>query len=362
MGINKIIILGLLLVIKLGGHSQNLVNNPSFEEYKKAPKKISQIENALYWIKPTRGTSDYFTKESSKIEPRIGVPKNKNGYQEPKSGSSYVGLLAQLGTTDGGEYIQTVLKSSLKASTKYCVKFYISLSDKSPMGSKSIGMFISKEVIKSKESGALPFKPQIETRSEEILSDKENWREVCGIYTAEGGEKALIIGTFLKEYNKIKTSNSAYYYIDDVSVIEVNNENKCDCKEEKKDSVLIKQFVSELNKPIILENIIFEFGKSELKESSFVELDQLVNELQENPSYKIRLSGHTDNIGREEDNLQLSHARAKAIADYLIDKEIDPTRIAYKGYGSKNPIADNETEEGREINRRVEFILSADEK
>ena len=145
--------------------------------------------------------------------------------------------------------------------------------------------------------------------------------------------------------------NEAYYYLDDVLVERV-----------KKDTVQTKQFASELNKPIILKNITFEFGKSQLRESSFAELNNLATELKANPTYQINLSGHTDNIGQEEDNLKLSQARAKAVAEYLTSKGIAPTRITYKGYGSKQPITTNETEQGREQNRRVEFILTQDEK
>ncbi|MCZ8284070.1 MAG: OmpA family protein, partial [Bacteroidia bacterium] len=67
--------------------------------------------------------------------------------------------------------------------------------------------------------------------------------------------------------------------------------------------------------------------------------------------------GHTDNLGYETDNQKLSEKRAKVIVDYLISKKISSDRLFYKGYGSKNPIATNETEEGRKQNRRVEFFI-----
>ena len=183
--------------------------------------------------------------------------------------------------------------------------------------------------------------------------------KISGVFVAKGEEKYITIGSFIANKDFILKTNrkefpkekAAYYYIDDVLVERV-----------RKDTIANKQFVSELNKPIILENITFEFGKSELKESSFAELNELAATLKENPTYQITLSGHTDNVGQEEDNLKLSEARAKAVAEYLTSKGIAPTRISYQGYGSRNPITTNETEQGREQNRRVEFILTQDEK
>ena len=92
--------------------------------------------------------------------------------------------------------------------------------------------------------------------------------------------------------------------------------------------------------------------------SSFAELDNLAQYLKENTETIISISGHTDNTGTEEHNLQLSEARAKAVADYLAAKNLDKARISFKGFGSSVPITSNETEEGRKQNRRVDFILN----
>lgn len=108
---------------------------------------------------------------------------------------------------------------------------------------------------------------------------------------------------------------------------------------------------------IVLQNVNFESGKSTLLSSSFSELNALSVYLQENPTKRIEISGHTDNVGNSEKNQQLSEARAKAVRDYLISQGIDSTRIEYRGYGSSKPVASNETEEGRAENRRVEFVM-----
>jgi len=108
----------------------------------------------------------------------------------------------------------------------------------------------------------------------------------------------------------------------------------------------------------VLNNIFFDFNSAELKEESKPELDRLVNFLKKYPKLRITLAGHTDIVGTEEYNQKLSERRAKAVADYLIKKGINPSRINVVGYGSKKPIAPNDTEEGRAKNRRVEVILN----
>ena len=90
---------------------------------------------------------------------------------------------------------------------------------------------------------------------------------------------------------------------------------------------------------------------------SETELDKVVQLLKENPTVKIQISGHTDKIGSDDDNLKLSQNRAKAVINYLTGKGIDSKRLSFKGYGATKPVADNETEEGRAQNRRTELMI-----
>lgn len=108
---------------------------------------------------------------------------------------------------------------------------------------------------------------------------------------------------------------------------------------------------------MVLNNILFDFDKSTLRPESYVELEKLYKFLIENPNLIIEIGGHTDNKGTKEYNLLLSEKRAKAVYDYLISKNINPSRLKYKGYGDTKPIADNTTEEGRQLNRRTEIKI-----
>ncbi|HEX2536472.1 MAG TPA: OmpA family protein [Chitinophagaceae bacterium] len=109
----------------------------------------------------------------------------------------------------------------------------------------------------------------------------------------------------------------------------------------------------ELNASVVLRNIFFDFNKAELKPESQSELDRVVQLLQDNPTVKIQIEGHTDNIGNAADNGKLSESRAKAVVAYLTGKGIGAGRLTFIGYGATKPIADNATEEGRAQNRRT---------
>lgn len=113
----------------------------------------------------------------------------------------------------------------------------------------------------------------------------------------------------------------------------------------------------EVGESFVLRNVFFDFDKSTLKKESEVELNKLVNYLTSNKGIKIEIGGHTDNQGSESYNERLSNDRAKAVYDYLVNKGIDSKRMSYKGYGMSKPVATNDTEEGRALNRRTEFTI-----
>ena len=131
-------------------------------------------------------------------------------------------------------------------------------------------------------------------------------------------------------------------------------------KNKEADSVYKKDIALqavELNAKVILKNIQFQTNAYQLLPISLIELDKLLQILNENPSLKVEISGHTDNIGKAEDNNKLSTNRAKSVVDYLVSKGIIINRLSYKGYGSTKPIAENTTEKGRAQNRRTEFMI-----
>ncbi|MDB5035793.1 MAG: von Willebrand factor type domain protein [Chlorobi bacterium] len=106
-----------------------------------------------------------------------------------------------------------------------------------------------------------------------------------------------------------------------------------------------------------VQNIFFDFGKADLKPESFAEIDRLAALLNEYPRINVEIGAHTDAVGSDRDNQTLSQSRARSVVDYLIRKGIDESRLHAKGYGESVPVASNDNDEGRALNRRVEFKL-----
>ena len=106
---------------------------------------------------------------------------------------------------------------------------------------------------------------------------------------------------------------------------------------------------------IVLNNIFFDTDAYTLKNESEVELNTLVDFMNNNASLEVEIEGHTDNVGAESHNLKLSESRAKAVYDFLVENGISANRMTFKGFGASQPIATNDTDEGRATNRRTAF-------
>jgi len=106
-----------------------------------------------------------------------------------------------------------------------------------------------------------------------------------------------------------------------------------------------------------LDNVHFDFGNASLRPDSFAELNELLSYMQWKKDEKIEIAGHTDNVGNDADNMKLSRQRAESIKQFLVKKGIESTRIIAKGYGASIPVADNNTDEGRQKNRRTEVKI-----
>jgi len=113
----------------------------------------------------------------------------------------------------------------------------------------------------------------------------------------------------------------------------------------------------EVGTTVKINNIHFATNSYELKETSKFILDNFLEFLNENSSIKVEIHGHTDKVGNDQENLVLSKNRAKAVSDYLVEHGIGSTRLSSKGFGEDLPVASNETEEGRALNRRTEFVI-----
>jgi outer membrane protein OmpA-like peptidoglycan-associated protein len=127
-----------------------------------------------------------------------------------------------------------------------------------------------------------------------------------------------------------------------------------DFQEFNKDVALKK---IEIGSTIVLRNIFFDFDKATIRPESANELERLIKLLNDNPTIKIELGSHTDSKGSDDYNMKLSDNRSKSVVDYLIGKGIPAARLTAKGYGETKPMDTNDTDEGRQNNRRTEFKI-----
>ena len=148
-------------------------------------------------------------------------------------------------------------------------------------------------------------------------------------------------------YELEATSDQGYAF--NSTVVDVNKgmDAKLDVKLQK----------LEQNARLTLKDILFETNSSALNEISYKELNRVVKMMKENPTLKIEIAAHTDNVGSDTYNLLLSQKRAQSVLDYLLENNIESDRFAAKGYGESQPKMSNNTEENRAVNRRVELII-----
>lgn len=160
-------------------------------------------------------------------------------------------------------------------------------------------------------------------------------------------------GTFsvsLPEGNKLQLRINATGYFFSADSITVQRTQEY--QEVNADTIFLKPI--EIGSKLVLRNVFFDTGKSNLRPESFPELENLYEVLKMNPTLRIEIGGHTDNTGRRTLNEKLSQARADAVRKYLLERGISPDRLEAKGYADDEPIATNDTPEGRQLNRRVE--------
>ncbi|MCU0391898.1 MAG: OmpA family protein [Thermoflexibacter sp.] len=272
-------------------NAQNLVSNPSFETYEHCltreelskiqfnipSLKLAKVED---WTCPSQtGTADYFhacfdttisDRKQLLHEKSLmwGMPSNNNGFQYARSGKAYAGIyvFATLFKKDGNykEYLSGRLTSPLKKGKTYHVSFWCNLSDKSDIAIHQLGLYFSEKKVVYPDSFSinLPFKPQVINKDKRFLVDKEHWTKVEGKYTAQGGEKYILIGCFSQtnqlEMNYLHEKKSfnfnisydSYYLIDDVCVSEEANA----CDELVQDSLLLPPHIELI--PFTLDKLV----------------------------------------------------------------------------------------------------------
>ncbi len=220
---------------------QNLVPNGSFEDTITCPYHGNTINYSCYnWYTSSNfGTADHFCRCSNKDSiifgyPFSGVPKNFIGSQNAQHGNCYAGIATYVGGITFKEYLSVKLIEPLKTGAKYYISFNISLADSCIYAVKNLGMLFTSSVFNQGSFGVPSFLPQIKFTSPAFYVDKINWTLISDSnYVANGDENYLTIGSFETVPDTISLSfphsfipgigneyKSAYYYVDDVKIIE----------------------------------------------------------------------------------------------------------------------------------------------
>lgn len=355
----------------LFAQNENLIYNGSFEKKVRCPDNFGMFarEQIVFgWDSPSSGTPDYFHSCSEKS----GVPNNWAGYSDAFHGEAYMGIIACMQQLDEKqiayrEYLSARLKSPLDSGKVYYASMQIRLGLACNTASNGLGMFFSEVPLQTVRSSNFPVKPQILQPGDPIITEQEEWVKVCGTFEATGNEAHLLIGNFWSnqdmdyksfDENLIASPNInpiAYYYIDFVEVYEQDSLNTFYC--EGIQATIVKSFDGKIpvQGAVTLNSVNFEHDKSTLLPDSYAELNRLAAALHREANVRISINGHTDNTGNSIYNQELSLARANAVRNYLLERGVSRFILEVNGFGNTMPIADNETEEGRKQNRRVEI-------
>ena len=184
------------------------------------------------------------------------------------------------------------------------------------------------------------------------IIDLETGKTVISAFSEKGNGEFLATLTAGKDY-ALNVSRQGYLFYSD----HFNCKDPADIKNAYMLEVKLEPAIE--GGKVILKNVFFDTNQFTLKPASFTELDKLVRFLSTNTGVQVEISGHTDSTGDKAKNKILSENRAKTVFDYLVSKGIAATRMTFAGYGDSKPVASNETEEGRALNRRTEFTITS---
>lgn len=355
----------------------NLVPNHSFENHGYLPcdrvlTRRYDLFNVDNWGWVNYSSPDVFT---TKNDPKcwshasdINNLKSNFGTILPRTGSTMVGFYTtgKMKNREYHEYLITRLKKPMIPGYKYYVEFWIARCASTSLASNNISAVFLKNPIFNSNLNPIHFQPDI--NQDKVVHDHLNWTKVSGYYIPKDTMNYMLIGNLLPDsLTKVQRSQAyfknfyfmtdTYYYLDDIYVIPPDD------IPDYEDKNLSEFEKLSINEPFVLKDIYFEHDKTELLPKSYIQLNKVIYYMKKYPSVCVEISGHTDNTGTHEYNIQLSKARADAVKKYLVSKGILDSRIISKAYAEKKPVAPNNKPDGsdnptgRKLNRRVEFTI-----
>lgn len=210
--------------------AQNLVPNPSFEQYSSCPVFASQLNLASPWFNPTLGTPEFFH-GCAAVSSWVSVPSQATGgYQPARTGVGYAGIyILRTDIPQMREYIEIELIEPLTEGRCYHFEMFVNQPNDHSLVSDGIGAYLVKGELRLPTASVIPVSPQFSNPLGNLITDTAGWTLVSGNYTAAGGEDHLVIGNFKDDNNTLYQvfnnnvwyTNSAYLLVDDVSLSEI---------------------------------------------------------------------------------------------------------------------------------------------
>ncbi len=298
----------------MGGYDifkTTIINDSTYSDPKNLGYPINSPDNDIYFVMAANNIIGYFT----------SVRPDTKGYTDIYS-VNFIGQSLFLSSEDN--LIASIASPVKESNPEDKVVIVI----KGKIVDKTTGKPIDAEIL--------------------IIDNKTNKVIYRTQANSSNGEYSVTIPVG-KNYGMVINKNGYMFHSENFDLVSQTN-----YKEIKKD-ISISDI--KINSTVTLHNIFFEFASSTIQQYSYPELKRVLYFMKSNPNIKVQISGHTDNIGSKEENQKLSLDRANAVANYLIEKGIDKSRLITIGYGFSEPITSNDTPEGRQENRRVEFKI-----
>ena len=354
----------------------NLLFNGGFEDISKKIKSGGTIELAEGW-KSLDANADLFSKSAK--EENYSVPKNLYGDAQPNSGEAYAGIISwSAKDAEPRTYLQSETRYPLVEGKVYCVKMHLMLGILSKYATNNIGIYISQKPITMEEIAKGEIQPQIIHSQNKIMDEQFEWTAVCGSFIAEGKERYITIGNFAQTSKTLsekmkrprgftgqQTRSTSYYYMDDVSVINMAGLDDCDCEKAPDGNAMQVKYSKnvstekelDVNEAIELTKVYFEDLKSEISPRAMVDVEKVAEMIKTKPELKIQIKGHTDPVEQAKSSGDVSLLRAQTIKEKLVELGVNENKLQVLGMKDFDPATDDSTVTGQAQNRRVVFDI-----
>lgn len=360
----------------------NFVQNSGFENCDiKALKMPGQlVDLCTPWGKPNETSADLFAQGVKGT--KASVPMNDYGSQDPVTGTCYAGFRAySKDPKKPRTYLQTKLTKKLEKDKFYCVRFNVSLADLAKFGVNNVGVFISDRKLDNPDDKTITMVPQVLEKTNKAITTQDGWETICSMYIANGREEYIVIGGFGAEdkmkVEKVKKAatvtgvqlNEAYYYLDNIEIVEVEAKSQCNCGKEEAsqpDLIYSKSGAKDPNlKPLQLldaTSIYFAYLSGDMPSMFDADIEAAAKIMTENASTNLTLESHLDNEEFGEAKVKsiykdLAMRRGDAVKKALVAAGVDESRITVVSKDNSAPANIKDTPMSKAQNRRVEFVI-----